>query len=140
MAKFFSLGRTERLKSRKAIGQLFAEGRRFGAGPLRVIFVISKDVPAAGAKNFVLQAGFSVPSRNFRKAVYRNRVKRLMKEAYRLQKIELQEALKEKGHCLRVFFIYNNKDLPSYGDIYEKMGIILKKLRQQVNETGPSNS
>jgi ribonuclease P protein component len=76
-----------------------------------------------------LQAGFSASSRNFKKAVDRNRIKRLMREAYRLQKNPLQEALQAKQKQLALFFIYTGKELPDYKTVSEKIGVILNKLR-----------
>ena len=79
-----------------------------------------------------LQAGFGASSRNFKKAVDRNRIKRLSREAYRLQKQPLLDRLKEKGLSMAVFFIYTGKDLPDYGIVTEKIGVALQKLIREV--------
>ncbi|MBL0182209.1 MAG: ribonuclease P protein component [Chitinophagaceae bacterium] len=76
----YRFGKTEKLKSRKTIEQLFAEGKSFSNFPFRVIWKFTQTADAA------LQAGFTVSSKNFKNAVDRNRIKRLMREAYRLQK------------------------------------------------------
>ncbi len=75
-----------------------------------------------------MQATFSVSSKNFKKAVDRNRIKRLMREAYRLQKALLSESLEENQKNLVVFIIYNGNTLPEFDDISEKMGEALKQL------------
>jgi ribonuclease P protein component len=80
-----------------------------------------------------LQAGFGASTRNFKKAVDRNRIKRLSREAYRLQKQTLYDHLVEKNRCLAVFFIYTGKELPDYGTVTEKIGVALQKL---IKETG----
>ncbi len=77
-----------------------------------------------------MRFGVGVSSKNFKKAVDRNRVKRVVREAYRLQKNELQEQLKERGVGMNIFFIYTGKELPVYSDTYEKVGKILIKLSQ----------
>jgi ribonuclease P protein component len=75
-----------------------------------------------------LQAGFSVSSRNFKKAVDRNRIKRLLREAYRLLKAGLSDPLNKSGKKLVIFVIFTGKELPPYQLVYEKMEIALAKL------------
>lgn len=84
-----------------------------------------------------LQAGVTVSSRNFKKAVERNRVKRILREAYRLQKLPLQHTLEEQKRSLALFFIYTGRELPVYIEVYKKMGIILQKLQKDIiNSSG----
>ena len=123
----FFLKKEDRLKSRKAIELLFAKGKSFSEFPFRVLWMISEN--AAG-----LKAGFSVSSKSFKRAVDRNRIKRLMREAYRLQKNELQNdpALTQKS--LGIFFIYTGKVLPEHTIIFEKTGTVLKKFLKIIHE------
>ena len=67
------------------------------------------------------------------KAVDRNRIKRLSREAYRLQKQPLFQRLEEKGLCLAVFFIYTGKDLPDYATVTHKIGVALQKLIKEIS-------
>jgi ribonuclease P protein component len=126
MPKQFTLSKNERLKSRKAIEHLFKEGLRFSVSPFRVYYTFSSTTG--------LKFGAGVSARNFRKAVDRNKIKRLTREAYRLQKLSLEETLNNRKTGLHVFLIYTDKELPSYKKIFDKVHVILNKLDQQANE------
>ena len=126
MAKQFTLGKNERLKSRKQIEQLFKSGQRFVSPPFRIFYSFQTSPQSAIGRS--LQAGFSASSRNFKTAVARNRIKRLTKEAYRLQKNALQEKLEEQNRKLNIFFIYTGKELPVYTEVYNSVNAALVKL------------
>jgi ribonuclease P protein component len=111
----------DKLKSRKAIQTLFSKGNHFTVFPLKVYWLHANE-------QAVLQAGISVSSRNFKKAVDRNRIKRLIREAYRLQKNQLQEQLIKEEKQLSLFIIYIGKDLPEYSAVFDNTGAIIKKL------------
>ncbi|HEX8356772.1 MAG TPA: ribonuclease P protein component, partial [Segetibacter sp.] len=70
MVKQNTFSKNERLKSRKLISHLFSEGKSFSAYPLKVLYDMSSE------SSFAFQAGVTVSSRSFKKAVERNRVKR----------------------------------------------------------------
>lgn len=119
----FTLGKQERLKSRKLLEQLFREGKSFFIHPFKVYH---QPLPAETKAG--LQAAFGVSSRVFKKAVDRNRVKRLMREAYRLQKQGLAAAAAANNKKLAVFFLYVGKELPDYELVKQKMEVILARL------------
>jgi len=81
-----------------------------------------------------LQFGAGASGKNFKRAVDRNRVKRLIRESYRLQKNQLHEVVKEKKLQLQIFFIYTGKELPAFNTVKEKVGVILNKLIKIVDE------
>ena len=81
-----------------------------------------------------LKAGFTASSKNFKKAVDRNRIKRLMKESYRLQKNKLENEKILTGNSLQLFFIYTGKELPVYDLIFETTGNVLKRISKLINE------
>lgn len=79
-----------------------------------------------------LQAGVTTSSRHFKKAVERNRIKRVLREAYRLQKIPLQQHLLEQQKSLILFFIYIGKELPDFAEVNKKMQILLQRLSDSI--------
>jgi len=80
------------------------------------------------AKKPPLQAGFAAGSRNFKTAVDRNRIKRLVKEAWRLQKNDLKEELSKQKRKMNVFLIYTGKELPVYSEVSSTVKKIIEKL------------
>lgn len=119
----YTLGKEERIKSRKLLEHLFRQGSNFFVHPFKVYYSFS---PLQ--QDSLLQAAFGVSSRVFKKAVDRNRIKRLMREAYRLQKAGLQSTMEPSGKKLAVFFLYTGKELPEFAGVREKMSVVLKRL------------
>lgn len=137
----YTLGKQERLKSRKAIEHLFKQGKSFSFFPIRVLYILEQATILQNTNpgkfdNTRLQAGFTVSSRNFKKAVERNRIKRLMREAYRLQKNDLQQLPALDHLNLSLFLIYVGKELPEYKQLFEKMEYVLKRMLKLVNDQG----
>jgi ribonuclease P protein component len=126
MTKQFTLGKQERLKSRKLIEELFSKGQRISVFPYRVFYLFQQK-DGTPVKNS-LQFGAGAGTRNFKKSVDRNRIKRLTREAWRLQKIELQKKLHANTHAMAVFFIYTGKELPAFDFVKEKTALIIQKL------------
>ena len=138
MVKKLTLGKQERLKSRKLIDQLFKEGRSFNLFPYRVFYLFPQPKAPGPDKNSLLQFGVGVSTRNFKHAVDRNRIKRLTREAYRLQKAPFQELLQSRQLAVACFLIYTGKELPVYEVVSEKIAVILNRLIKAANEIPPS--
>ena len=135
MKKAFTLGKRERLKSRKLIERLFREGKSISVFPYRALYL-----PVSAADNqspsIILQMGVAVSSKHFKKAVHRNKIKRLTREAYRLQKAGLQQKLGGAGRQLMLFFIYTGREMPDFSLVKEKVQVILDKLIRIIDENG----
>ena len=127
ITKEFTLGADERIKSRKAILSLFEKGTSFSIFPIRVVYIHDQN-----SENSGLKAAFTASKKNFKKAVDRNRIRRLMKESWRLQKNNLQLSLQSSQKSLDIFFIYTGKELPEYPFIYKKMEEVIQKLHDQI--------
>lgn len=135
--KQFTLGKDKRLKSRKQIEQLFERGKTFLITPFRVYFTLNS--LSTSQERSSLQFGVGASSKNFKKAVERNRIKRLTREAWRLQKNELEEKVKASLKQLNVFFIYTGKELPDFTMVKDKVSVALKKLVDKIDESISQN-
>ena len=133
MKKHLTLGKKERLKSRKQIEHLFDKGKSFVVAPFRIYFIVNSELPIQRGESG-LKFGAGVSAKNFKKAVDRNRIKRLTREAWRLQKNEIREKTIEAQRQLNVFFIYTGKELPDFITVKDKVAIALKKLADKIDE------
>ena len=146
MVQQSTLGKVERLKSRKLIDQVFREGKSFTIFPYKVFYLLmgydgiaKTAIPVPGKRARVgwsgapapLQAGFGASSRHFKRAVDRNRIKRLGREAYRVQKQPLFDHLRTKGISLAVFFVFTGKEVPDHKTVTGRIGLILQKLARE---------
>ena len=112
-----TLGKQERLKSKKLIEKLYAEGDSVKTFPLRLMYV-----QTAHTSEFPCQVGVSVAKRNYKLAVDRNRLKRLMRETYRLQKQIVYNNL-DKPYVFMISYI--GREEIKYEDLYLKMEKLL---------------
>ncbi|HEU0065024.1 MAG TPA: ribonuclease P protein component [Flavisolibacter sp.] len=132
MARQFGFGKKDRLKSSKMIEELFNSGHSLVVFPLKFIYKVLPE------NNQPSQAGVAVSKRFFKKAVHRNRIKRLMKEAYRLQKNELNSELKKNNKSALLFIIYMDKQLPVFSKISKTIHTGINLLVQKIVNERPS--
>jgi ribonuclease P protein component len=114
-----SFPKSQRLASKKLITLLFEKGKAINLGQLRCIAMqhpVQQDTQT--------QALFTVPARNFKRAVDRNLLKRRMREAYRLNK-----SLLPPQQTWLLAYIYTAKEILPYQAIEQKMAEALKRVK-----------
>ena len=123
----------ERLCSKSDIDALFHSSSSFVVYPYRVVYTyLPADIAAA-------KVIISVSKRRFKKAHDRNRIKRLMREAYRLQKHALWQQVStmksENGAPLRMelAFVWLAEETLPYAKVYERMGRLLEKIQASLS-------
>ena len=119
--------KSEHLCGEKRITELFTQGEAFMAYPLRVVYILRPKTDVEAVSVMV-----SVPKKRFKRAVKRNRIKRLMREAYRLNKQALTELVLEKGKQIHIAFNYVSNDELDFETIEKKMKQALYKLVEKV--------
>ncbi len=117
-------GALEKLKSKKIIDKLFNEGKSVSQNGFTLVYLI-------GELNsfYPVQAGFTVPKKYFKHAVDRNRIKRLMREAYRLNKLVVYQKLTSSKQQMAAMFVFKGKVIPDYKAVTESVVACLNKLK-----------
>lgn len=125
----YHFNKNEKLKSRKLTEQLFAKGDTFLVFPVKVLYIVVKE-----PLDYSIKIGVTASSKKFKKAVDRNRIKRVLKEQYRLNKHPLHSYVSGKNLQVAVFFVFIDKVLPTKGLLDKKMPIIIDKLIKAIDE------
>ncbi|HET8753479.1 MAG TPA: ribonuclease P protein component [Salinimicrobium sp.] len=115
-----SFGKKNKLKSRKLITQLFSEGKSVNHFPLKLVYIQLRE-----PQEVLFKAGVSVPKRNFKRAVDRNHLKRLLREAFRKNKYLLASNL---TNSYAFMFIYIGKNKEEYHNLFSGVETLLKKF------------
>ena len=124
----FTFNKQEKLKSKKLIEQLFADGKSVSSYPLKLLYLKTEHT-----SNYMLQTGVSVSKRKFKSAVDRNRIKRLLREAFRKQKHIIYENCLDKYIFM---FLYVDENEQNYVFIEEKMTSLLQKFLKKIEKQG----
>jgi len=119
----FHFPKEERLKSQKAIKALFLQGKTLVNYPVKVYYIPQSELKTS-------KATFAVPKKNFKHAVTRNRIKRQMREAYRLHKHMLTV---NNGSNFALVFLYINKEMPQYEQLQSSICSLLKNLDHEAS-------
>ncbi len=113
-------GKKDKLKSKKLIEQLFSEGKAVTAYPLRLIYLKTEF-----DDDTVLKTGVSVSKRLHKTAVARNRIKRLLREAYRLNK---PLYFNNTSTSYAFMILYLSKDGTTFDKVNNSMKLLFEKF------------
>lgn len=120
----FKFNKREKLKSKKLIEQLFQEGKSITNYPLKLYYI-----PVDSSQQAQVITAVSVPKKNFKKAVQRNRIKRLLRECYRLNKHLIFNNIEGNFAFL---ILYLGKDLPEYLVVEKAIKSIFQKFVKEI--------
>lgn len=122
--------------SRTAINMLFAGGRSVVAYPLRAVVAVKRcDSETVGGEvqsGIVAKFMITVPKKKIRTAVGRVLVRRRIREAYRLNRSVLAQALQPAGCVAEIAFLYMDTSIADYATIEASMKKLLGKISSQV--------
>ena len=121
-------GRDEKLKSKKVIQHLFDEGSNIKVYPLMIFYSFQQ------SDKCNIRVGFSVSKKKFKRAVDRNRIKRMMRETYRLNKSDLHEVVAQSGQSLNIMMIYLQNSQIDYDKLNLKMKEVIGQLCELNNK------
>lgn len=120
----YTFHKTERLKSRKVIQRMFKEGRSFSHYPFRLVWLTMEERRSDAPVQFTV----SVPRRRFRRATQRNRVKRQIREAYRLHKHLLYRGISDDEPQIAFMVIYTGKEVFPTEELMRKMKQMIRRF------------
>lgn len=127
MTPSFQFPKKEHLCGEIRVGKLYAEGKAFIVYPLRVVYKVT-----ASTENVPVKVLVSVPKKRFKHAVDRNRIKRLMRETYRLNKCGLYQLAAEKGVEIQIAFNYVADTEMDFATLNRKMEKALTQIADKI--------
>ena len=113
----------EKICNQNQIDRLFKEGRSLKSGQFRMLYIESQE-----AEREPLQVLIAIPKRNLRHAVSRNRMKRLVREAYRMNKHKILEIYTKAGKSCDIAFIFTGKQCISQQETSSAIIELLDRL------------
>lgn len=127
--------KAERLKHRSVLSMLFERGKSYKDYPL-ILTCLKCDL----ATPFPAQTGVTVSKRKFKRAVDRNRIKRLLRDAWRRQKNPVYFQLEKEGMQLAMMFIFVGKSIPTQNEMDVKISALTKRLIEDIPNFPVSHS
>ena len=131
----FTFTKEERVTGDRRIETLFARGRSFMAYPFKVVFLENE---CSFPVSFPISVLITVPKKRIRSAVKRNRMKRLIREAYRLNRHFFDRSLLRENVRLDIAFVYVKDDNADYPMVEKGVRKALLALGRQL-ESGVKN-
>lgn len=120
----------EKLCRLKTIETLFTNGKTLNNFPIRLLWQFQPVVTA-----FPTQIIFIIPKRNIKSAVERNRIRRQMREIYRLEKHKVNEQLLIQEKQIAVLIFFNAKKELPFHELKDKIILILHRLTETLRDS-----
>jgi len=117
----------ERLCRAEEIDNLFISGDTLMCSPFRAVWLLSDKKQENPAQILIV-----APKRNIAKAVDRNKIKRMIREAYRMNKATFYEALTPTKKHMQFALIYQLEKIVTYSVIVEKIKLVLLRLSKKI--------
>lgn len=124
----YTLSKSERLCSKTLIEELLKSRLSFVKYPFRIVYKVSSQTG-----DFPARIAISVSKKKFKRAVKRNRIKRLTREAFRLHKQELYEQI-PPGSTFDILLIYLDKELWDFEKTEKSVKAALEKIGTELND------
>jgi len=131
--KSYTFSKGDRLKSKKALTSLFEHGKKVKNQLFTLVYIENIE-----RKNPIVKLAVSVPKRNVKKAVDRNRLKRLIKEVYRLRQPPFIDGIKDLDAAYDIMLIYHGNVNGTYKDIENKIMLLLNRFSEKLHAENPS--
>lgn len=130
-----TLGKSYKLRNKRIINELFDSGQTKKHFPF---FIYYKTTLLPTKECF--QVVFSAPKRKFRSSVERNRIKRILRELFRKNKLILEQQLMADNQQLAVFLIYNGASNADSKELETRFIHLLKQLRYDISQAAPTKN
>lgn len=127
----YRFSKAEKLCSKLLIEAIYERGEKIKSFPFILNYL---EVDEATEMDFPVQITTAVPKRKVRLAAKRNRLKRQIREAYRLNKLTLITEASTQNKKLALFLIYIGKEKQSYDFIEKKLILLLETLKQRISQ------
>lgn len=137
--RLFKFSKKERICKRSDFQLLSTQDTSFYTYPFRCLYL------ARPANECIVKLGITVPKKNIKLAFRRNRIKRMIRETYRLNKATLYTTIENQAMELLIFLIYTEKKEIPFGVLNKQLNLLLNKLihinfRNELKNTNINNN